>query len=104
MRVRRRAVRRGWWSLRRVSVDLGSLRCLPWQEHRLDQLAFAADGHACESLEPEAVGNIRLPIEPHRERVKVGGRDLPRLHAIDKVLEQGRRQAVAPNPGHGQIP
>ena len=70
-----------------TSADTLALGRLAGQEERLDQLAFAADGHPGEPLVPRSLRNLRLAVEPSGEQLELLGAYVTLVDALQKVLE-----------------
>jgi len=70
-----------------TSANALALGRLAGQEERLDQLAFAADGHPGEPFVPGSLRDLRLAVEPGGEQLELLGVYATLVDAVQKVLE-----------------
>jgi hypothetical protein len=67
----------------------------------LDELAFAANGHAGKFLEPLAVRHFGFGAEPIRHQPKLISGNVAAADAVKQMIEEVGRKIVAPNLRHG---
>ena len=77
-----------------------TFRRLTRNQKGLDQLAFAADRHAGESSIPEAIGYFGFAIEPLRQLLQLGRRNLSVWNPVQKMLKERGRDAVSADLWH----
>ncbi len=80
--------------------DLGPDGGLILGEEGLDEGSGAAGGHGGEPLEPVAVCDGRVRIEPGRKGLEIARVDFAGLNAVQKVVEDGWRKIGPLNFGH----
>jgi hypothetical protein len=73
---------------------------LTGEKKRLHELAFPANRHAREPLEPLPLGHLRFSIEPRREQRQLSSWNLSTLDAIEQMLKEGRREVLTADFRH----
>lgn len=77
-----------------------ALRLLAGKKKRLHELAFPANRHPRQPLVPVTLRHLRLGVEPLRQELQLGRRNLPALDAVEEMLEQRGRDVLPADLRH----